>query len=267
MTKFWQSNILENLREYITKMTSIPKSHPRYISLKTREKIAFGVKMGVTSMHGLLAHGRGEAFDYLIEEKTNKFAVKSINAASAMLLLAKKPVISVNGNSAVLAPKYLVELSEILDAPLEVNVFHASKKRERNIKNFLIKYGSDNVLLPQKNVRIKYIDSNRKYVNKDGIYKADVVFVPLEDGDRTEALIKNGKKVITIDLNPMSRTSQNATVTVIDNIVRAMPQLIKTINMLKKTKSEKQLHIILKNHENKKNLAEAMLHISQRLSS
>ena len=33
-----------------------------------------------------------------------------------------------------------------------------------------------------------------------GIYQSDVVLVPLEDGDRTEALISNGKFVITIDL-------------------------------------------------------------------
>ena len=44
----------------------IPKSHPRYTSLKIREKIVDGVKKGITSQHGLIAHGRGEAFDYII---------------------------------------------------------------------------------------------------------------------------------------------------------------------------------------------------------
>ena len=32
--------------------------------------------------------------------------------------------------------------------------------------------------------------------------KADTVLVPLEDGDRTEALVKMGKTVVAIDLNP-----------------------------------------------------------------
>ena len=41
-----------------------------------------------------------KAFDYLIKEKTNKFALKAIEAAAALLLTAEKPVISVNGNSA-----------------------------------------------------------------------------------------------------------------------------------------------------------------------
>ena len=246
-------------------MSRIPKSHPRYISLNTREKIARGVKRGVTSMHGLMAHGRGEAFDYILDEKTNRYALKSIQAAAALLLLAKYPVISVNGNSAALVPKDLIKLSKILNAPLEVNVFHASKKRERNIRKFLIKLGATNVLLPQKNVKIKYLGSNRRYVNKEGIYKADVIFVPLEDGDRTEALIENEKKVIAIDLNPMSRTAKNATITIVDNIVRAMPMLIKTINNFKNKRTTKQLKNILKNYKNKKILKEAMRHINERL--
>ena len=53
----------------------LPKSHPRYKSLKNRDLIVSGIRKGVTSIHGLIAHGRGEAFDYLIGEKTNKFAV------------------------------------------------------------------------------------------------------------------------------------------------------------------------------------------------
>ena len=99
----------------------IPKSHPRYASLKTRELIVESVKKGVTSTDGLIAHGRGEAFDYLIGEKTSDFAKKSIEASAALLLSAKNPVISVNGNAAALVPRELVKLSNIIKAPLEVN--------------------------------------------------------------------------------------------------------------------------------------------------
>ena len=116
---------------------SIPKTHPRYLSLKTRDKIVNGVKKGITSTHGLIAHGRGEAFDYLLGEKTTKAAKKSIDSAVALLLMAKNPVISVNGNAAALVPKELSQLSKILDAPLEINIFHPSKKREIKIKNYL----------------------------------------------------------------------------------------------------------------------------------
>jgi 4-phosphopantoate--beta-alanine ligase len=132
-----------------------------------------------------------------------------------------------------------------------VNIFHSSEKREIKIKNYLIKNGAKKVLLPDKKHKIKHISSNRKYVNKDGIYKADVVFVPLEDGDRTEALIKNKKKVITIDLNPLSRTARKSNITIVDNILRTMPLLIKTINNFKKFNKNK-LKKIYNDYNNKK---------------
>ena len=236
---------------------NIPKSHPRYGSLRTRDLIVEGVKGGITSIHGLIAHGRGEAFDYLIGEKTNDFAKKAIEAAAATLLIAQHPVISVNGNTAALVPKELVELSELIDAPLEVNIFHISGQRELKIKNCLKKHGAKNILLPDKKYKMRFLDSNRKYANPGGILKADVVFVPLEDGDRTEALIKNNKKVITIDLNPLSRTAQKATITIVDNIIRAMPLLNKTIMQCKKY-DKIRLKQILNNYNNKKILNDAI---------
>jgi 4-phosphopantoate--beta-alanine ligase len=243
---------------------TIPKTHPRYLSLKIRDKIVDGVKKGITSTHGLVAHGRGEAFDYLLGEKTTKVAKKSIDSAAALLLLAKNPVISVNGNAAVLVARDLVQLSRAIPAKLEVNIFHSSKKRELKIQNELIKNGAKQVLLPQKNCKIKYLDSNRKYVNKEGIYKADVVFVPLEDGDRTEALIKNKKKVIVVDLNPMSRSAKKATITIVDNIIRVVPLLIKAVNQYKKF-DKNRLENISKNYNNKKILNSMLREISRNL--
>lgn len=236
---------------------SIPKSHPRYESLRIRDLIVKGIKEGITSTHGLIAHGRGEAFDYLLGEKTNDFAKKSIEASAALLLLAKHPVISVNGNAAALAPKELANLAKSLDCPLEVNIFHSSKQREIKIKNQLIKHGARNVLLPSKKYRIEYLESNRKFANPNGILKADAVFVPLEDGDRTGALIRNGKKVVAIDLNPLSRTAQKAAITIVDNITRAMPLMVKTIKQYKKY-NRNILNKIINNYKNTKNLDEAV---------
>ena len=244
---------------------SIPKTHPRYTSLKIRERIVNGVKKGITSLHGLTAHGRGEAFDYLIGEKTTESAKRSIEAAAALLLLAKYPIISVNGNAAALAAKGLVRLSKIIPAKLEVNIFHASKQRELKIKKELMRNGAEEVLLPQKNCTIKHLDSNRKYVNENGILKADVVFIPLEDGDRTEALVKDGKKVIVVDLNPMSRSAQKATIAIADNIVRAVPLLIKTIRKYKNY-DENKLRSILKIYNNEKVLMETMKIINKNLT-
>ena len=243
----------------------LPKSHPRYKSLATRNLIVKGVEEGITSIHGLIAHGRGETFDYLIGEKTNNFAIKSVEAAASQLLLSKHPVISVNGNTAALVPRELVQLSRLINAPLEINIFHSSRKRELKIKNHLEKHGAKNILLPDKYHKIKFLNSNRRYVNPKGITKSDVVFVPLEDGDRTEALIKNGKKVIAVDLNPLSRTAQKATITVVDNIVRAMPLLIKKIEQYKKY-NKNELNKIIKYCNNKKTLNEALKYIKKNLA-
>ena len=210
-------------------MSDVPKTHPRYLSLTLRDTIVDSVERGVTSIHGLIAHGRGEAFDYLIGEKTQPFAIEAIRAATAMLLSAEHPVISVNGNVAALVPKALIRLGNLLNAPLEVNIFHTDSAREIAIQQHLLKHGASEVLMPTTEAQLAYIDSNRKFVHPEGIFKADVVFVPLEDGDRCEALRKMGKEVVTIDLNPISRTAQQASVTIVDNVVRALPLLCEEI--------------------------------------
>lgn len=210
-----------------------PKSHPRYLSNIHRDMLADGVKKGITSLQGLTAHGRGEAFDYLLGEKTHHFAKEAIKAASALLLLTRQPVLSVNGNTAILVAKEFISLAELVGAKLEVNLFHASKERERKIASYLRRHGAKQVLLPDKG-EIKTIESNRRIISVVGQAKADVVFIPLEDGDRTEALIAMGKKVITVDLNPLSRTARKADITIVDNIVRTMPLFIKKVETLRK---------------------------------
>lgn len=234
----------------------IPKSHPRYKMLSTQERLVEGVKKGITSIQGLLAHGRGEAFDYLIGEKTNNFAKKSIEAAAALLLTAKHPVISVNGNVAALVPDEIVKLSVLIPAPIEINIFHSSKKRERLMKKELKRKGAK-VLMPSRKHMLSDLNHNRRFVNKEGMHKADVVLVPLEDGDRCEALIKNGKKVITIDLNPLSRTSQTATITIVDNIIRCAGLLAQDVKRLK----NKNKKTILEKYNNKTILKQAILKI------
>ncbi len=206
--------------------SDIPPTHPRYLSLVTRERIVAGVERGVTSLHGLIAHGRGEAFDYLIGECTRPFARRAITAAAAALKQARHPVISVNGNACALAARDLVALSEATGAKLEVNIFHTSPAREQAIRSMLLEAGAREILMPSQTHAIAHIDHNRKWVHPEGIYLADWVCVPLEDGDRCEALVKNGKQVITIDLNPLSRTSRNAQITIVDNLTRCLPLLV-----------------------------------------
>lgn len=243
--------------------TSTDPKHPRFLSNFYRDLLSEGVSKGITSLQGLTAHGRGETFDYLLGEKTCSFARKSIEASACLFLLSKYPVVSVNGNTAILAGKELVKLSKLLNAPLEINLYHSSKLRERKIYSHLQKLGGVNILMPDK-TKIKGVYSNRKMISRRGQKKADLVFVPLEDGDRTRALIGLGKKVITIDLNPLSRTANDATVTIVDNIVRTLPVLIDTITLFRSL-SPKKLQSKLNSYDNKKNLAGVLRFIRKRL--
>jgi 4-phosphopantoate--beta-alanine ligase len=247
-------------------MVLIPKSHPRAKSLLIREKLVNGFDDGIVAKEGLLAHGRGEAFDYLIGEKTTREAKNAIKAAAAVLLLAKNPVISVNGNVAALSTKEIIQLSRIIDAKIEVNLFYINENRKKNIVKLLKKNGAKNVLgLDKKSQkRIPKLDSARRVVDKDGIFSADVVLVPIEDGDRTIALRKFGKKIITFDLNPLSRTAQTAHITIVDNAIRGMSELLKTCKKL--SKNEAGLKRIARNFNNKKNLSKNILEIKKNLS-
>jgi 4-phosphopantoate--beta-alanine ligase len=238
-------------------VSDVPEGHPRYRSLKLRDDIVAGVESGITSRHGLMAHGRGEAFDYLIGEETQPFARQAIHTSAAMLLLAEHPVVSVNGNVAALVPDEVIALGKMLKAPLEVNIFHASKAREEAIQQHLLKHGAVQVLMPTTAAQLSFIDSNRKFVHPDGIFSADVVFVPLEDGDRCESLCKMGKYVVTIDLNPMSRTANRSSVTIVDNVVRALPLLIQEIHALTHT-SPIVLHQIVSRYSNERILETAL---------
>jgi len=234
----------------------IPKSHPRAASLHIREKLVQGYRTGLVVEEGLMAHGRGETFDYLIGERTSKNALKAIKAAAKALVLAESPVISVNGNFAALCHKEIVNLAKITDAKIEINLFYVSEKRKRAIANILKKNGAKKFLgLDPRSLRkIPKLDSARRVVDKNGIFSADVVLVPLEDGDRTLALKKFGKKVITFDLNPLSRTAQSADITIVDNVIRGMRILIDISKKLTKKKN-----LIPDRFDNKKNLAEAIL--------
>ena len=244
----------------------LPLSHPRYESLSYRHRIIEGMKNLVVAEAGLIAHGRGECFDYILGEKSNEPAKRAVDAAAAMLLMAKKPVISVNGNVAALVPKEIVHLASVLGAPLEINLFYKKKGRIKAIKSILEDAGATDIRGIDKNkiVEIEGLDSNRRLV--ESIKDADVVLVPLEDGDRTEALKKIGKKVIAIDLNPLSRTAIWADITIADNVIRCIPLLINKINELK-NHPKGELISLLEKFNNKNNIIETLDEIQNYIES
>ena len=242
----------------------IPKEHPRYESLMVREKLVKGFREGIVVPHGLIAHGRGEALDYILGEKTIPTAQEATKVAAALLLLSKHPVISVNGNVAALVGEYVVELSRVSGALVEVNLFHRSREREERIKGFLESLGAGEVLTSEDGVEVGGLRSGRRFVNSRGIAVADTVLVGIEDGDRTEWLVREGKKIIAVDLNPFSRTAVKATVTIVDNVTRAFPNLVRFCRELRNEDRE-VLERMVRGFDNGRNLRESVRAIMERL--
>jgi 4-phosphopantoate--beta-alanine ligase len=249
-------------------MIRVPKTHPRAESLQIRERLVDGFKFGLVVPEGLTAHGRGEAFDYILGERTNKFARRATEAAVAGMLLARHPVISVNGNVAALVPAETVTLAKLVGAKIEVNLFHGSKKREMAIANHLRKHGGDGILgvYYKFSTWIPEVNSNRRKIDRRGILASDVVLIPLEDGDRAYALKKLGKRIIAIDLNPMSRTAMAADITIVDNITRSLPLMVETAKALS-TKSRGELRKILEKFDNNTNLKASLRFMLERLEN
>jgi len=256
-------------------MHRIPQDHPRYESLRIRERMVSGTERGLAVRQGLLAHGRGEAFDYLLGERTNPEARAALRAAAAALLLARRPVLSVNGNVASLAPDEMVRLaSAIPGAALEVNLFHRTEWRARRIGRELgaarKKMGAPGrglrIFAEGPDARLAGLSSDRARCHREGMFSADVVLVPLEDGDRAQALKRAKKAVIAIDLNPLSRTARAADITIVDNLVRALPELLRQVEGLRGAPTSRLVRI-RDGFDNRANLRKALGRILRRLEA
>ena len=232
---------------------TVPGEHPRAHSLQARERIVKAAEQGLLADSALIAHGRGEAFDYLLGENTSKPAENAIKHALRVLIDATHPVISVNGNTVALAGQEVLILAAMLGARVEVNLFYRTPERIQKLvecledkRSKLIENGGIPPSLQGKvhrdewkiNVRsipilgaepdgvIPGLKGARANACKEGILTADVVLVPLEDGDRCEALVRMGKSVINVDLNPLSRSARMATITVVDEVKRCLSAMI-----------------------------------------
>ena len=219
-----------------------------------RQRLVDGHAQGIVATHGLLAHGRGEAFDYLLGERTTPAAARATEAAAAALVLAQRPVVSVNGNAAALVPSELVAMAAATRAQLEVNLFHRTEERVAAIIAHLRSHGATAVLGADPDDRIAGLDHARALCCSAGIGQADVVLVPLEDGDRTEALVRASKRVLTVDLNPLSRTALAAHITIVDNLVRAAPALVSAAASLSRDRSRAEE--VLRSFDNASTLQE-----------
>ena len=164
-------------------MSDVPKTHPRYLSLALRDTIVAGVEQRdylcpwayrARAWGGFRLPHRGN--DTTLRDGGNPRGGGDASSRSTPCHLRQRAML------AALAPDGLIALGRVLNAPLEVNIFHTETGREQRIREHLLKHGASDVLMPTTQAQLSYIDSNRKFVHPDGIFKADVVFVPLEDG-------------------------------------------------------------------------------------
>ncbi len=209
-------------------------SHPRYSSLLQRQKLERAKKLGMLADSALIAHGRGEAFDYLLGEKTHSFAHDAIIQALAVLKQAQHPILSVNGNTVALAGLEILQLASHLSCPVEINIFYRTPERMNALLTELEHINKEhdlhvNILGANPDATIPGLKGPRAKCESTGIFSADVIFVPLEDGDRCQALKKMGKTVIVVDLNPMSRSAIHASITIVNELHRTIEHMIEVL--------------------------------------
>jgi 4-phosphopantoate---beta-alanine ligase len=198
-----------------------------------RRTLAEAHRTGLVVPEGLIAQGRGEAFDYFLGERTTPSARRAERAAAEWLFTARRPVVSVNGNVAAIAAVEVARIARALPrVGVEVNLFHRTPARVRQVAEALREAGVLEVLGVRADARIARLPSDRGRVDRRGIYRADVCLVPLEDGDRAAALRARGQRVISVDLNPLSRTSQTADLPIVDDVVRALGHIADDLERL-----------------------------------
>ena len=146
-----------------------------------------------------------------------------------------------------MAGEQAIRAAAIIGCPVEVNIYYRTPERMEilistlenlrlNVANQDPPLGWDDSQWPDivnsvdilggdADGRIEGLEGPRSICSSRGIEAADAVLVPLEDGDRCEALVGLGKQVLVIDLNPLSRTARMAHVTIVDEVSRAMAEL------------------------------------------
>ena len=128
-----------------------------------------------------------------------------------------------------------MEIAQALSCPVELNIFYRTEERiaalMAHLEAIKVEHGISTPILGQNpDSKIPNLEGPRAKCCKDGIISSDVIMVPLEDGDRCEALVKMGKTVIVVDLNPMSRSARMASITIVDEISRVANNMIHLIN-------------------------------------
>ena len=239
-------------------------SHPRYQSLLLRHRLEEAEKLGMLAGSAMIAHGRGEAYDYLLGEQTIPSAHEATLHSLKALSNAERPVISLNGNAVALAGEQLLVLAQQLNCPVEINIFYRTPERMSALLGRLESIKNERsidveILGAEPNARIPGLKGPRAKCTKEGIIDSDTILVPLEDGDRCEALVAMGKTVIVIDLNPLSRSAKMGTITIVDELTRVVENMLSQFDSIKMSKTSNT-------YDNDETLRDALQHIATKFS-
>ena len=102
-----------------------------------RHRLEIAAQRGMLAESAMIAHGRGEAFDYLLGEQTIPAALEATKHALKSLCDAKHPVLCLNGNVTALACDEMLKLADRIGCPLEVNIFYRTPERMEALFTFI----------------------------------------------------------------------------------------------------------------------------------
>ena len=79
----------------------------------------------------------GERLSTICSEKGHETAREASRESAARLRNARRPVISVNGNTVVLAGEGAIRLAAVLGCPIEVNLYYRTPSRVKGLISLL----------------------------------------------------------------------------------------------------------------------------------
>ena len=204
-------------------------SHPRYASLLRRHLIEEAAAEGLLAGSAMIAHGRGEAYDYLLGERTTASAASATREAYARLRAAKHPVISVNGNTVALAGRDLLHLAASLSCPVEVNIFYRTQARMDGLISRLERWCEEDgldveVLGRRTDGRIAGLEGPRAQCDAAGIAAATWCWSPWKTATVAKRWWRWARRC-SWWISTLSRTARTASVTIVDEVGRVAKAL------------------------------------------
>jgi len=241
----------------------IPKDHPRYKSLVTREHLAECARTGIVSLEGLTSHGRGEAFDYLLGEKTSESALLAGKDCGGPAPHRKTPGAlrerqhrGACGTRNRASPEGKRGARRGQPLPPDTRTGTADRDGSSAMPVRTVFSGRSRSASSRS-------PTTGPFCRREGCLLPMSCLSRSKTATAARCSVGMGKKVIAIDLNPLSRTAKTATLTVVDEVTRALPEIAQACTALSDGKC-RSLVAVMDNRvflqEAKEEMARRLLH-------